>query len=116
MHASIWHFCGQPEDLLDRYEAMLREIPAASMRLHLCLKAADGIVIVDTCPDRDSFTAFASGPFRELRRRHGLPDPTNLNDYPVHRAIVNGAEASWEQPAKTPPGQRAAPAALADLH
>jgi hypothetical protein len=94
MHASIWDFSGEPKDLLDRYEAMISEIPPESMRLHLCLQAADGIVIVDTCPDHDSFTAFATGPFRELRRRHGLPDPTTLSDYPVHRAVVDGAERS----------------------
>ena len=42
MHASIWKFDGDPDELLRRYDAMLEEIPRARMRLHICLHAADG--------------------------------------------------------------------------
>ncbi|HXE44464.1 MAG TPA: hypothetical protein VN635_04620 [Conexibacter sp.] len=91
MHASIWTFTGDPDDLLRRYDAMVAELPAATMRLHLCLRTADGIVLVDTCPDRATFEAFASGePFRALRTRHGLPDPVHLTDHPVHAAFLDG--------------------------
>ena len=48
MHASISTFRGDPDDLLARYDAMIADIPAASMRLHLCLRSDDGIVVVDT--------------------------------------------------------------------
>jgi hypothetical protein len=91
MHASIWKFRGDPEDLVRRYEAILTEIPIDPMRLHLCLRADDGIVLVDTCPSRQVFEEFSSGDsFRELRRRHGLPEPEQLDDFPVHVAILEG--------------------------
>jgi hypothetical protein len=94
MHASIWRFAGDPDQLLPRYDAMLADIPTGSMRLHLCLRAADGIVMVDTCPTRDVYETFAAGPFPELRRRHGLPDPVALEDHPVHRAFIEGHAAN----------------------
>lgn len=89
MHASIWRFTGDPDDLLRRYDALLAEIPAANMRLHLCLRAPDGIVLVDTCPNREAFEAFTPG-FRALRERHGLPEPAELDDFPVQFAYVDG--------------------------
>ena len=46
MHASIWKFAGDPDELLRRYDAMLEEIPRARMRLHVCLRAPGGIVLV----------------------------------------------------------------------
>ena len=90
MHASIWRFRGDPDELLRRYEAMLAEIPVANMRLHLCLRAGDGIVLVDTCPSREAFEAFAAEGFRVLRQGHGLPEPAELDDFPVHIAFVGG--------------------------
>src|SRR2546423_15276124 len=90
MHASIWKFAGDPDELLRRYDAILDEIPRAKMRLHVCLGAPDGIVLVDTCPTKDVFESFARGDdFRALRERHGLPEPSRLEDFPgasrVHR-------------------------------
>ena len=91
MHASIWRFSGDPDDLIRRYEAMVAEIPAASMRLHLCLRDEDGIVLVDTCPSKEAFDSFFAGEgFRALRERHGLPEPTSVEDFPVHLAFVDG--------------------------
>ena len=91
MHASIWKFRGDPEGLLRSYDAMIAEIPAANMRLHVCLMAADGIVLVDTCPTRAVYEAFAASPeFRLLRDRHGLPEPERVEDFPVHTAFVEG--------------------------
>lgn len=92
MHASIWKFPGDPDRLLAAYDAVVAEIPAASMRLHLCLRASDGLVMVDTCPTAEAFAAFAADPgFRALRERHGLPEPVALEDFPVHAAFVDGA-------------------------
>jgi heme-degrading monooxygenase HmoA len=89
MHASIWKFTGDPDDLTRRYDALAEELPTTGFIAHLCLRAPDGIVIVDTCPSREAFEAFATGDaFRSARRRHGLPDPTALDDYPVHAAFV----------------------------
>ncbi len=93
MHASIWRFAGDPDELLRRYDAMLEEIPHARMRLHICLRAADGIVLVDTCPTKNVFESFAHGDdFRALPERHGFPEPEKLEDFPVHRAFINGLE------------------------
>jgi len=90
MHASIWRFSGDPDELLRRYDAMLAEVPAENMKLHLCLRAPDGIVVVDTCLSRDAFEGYAEA-FRALRARHGLPDPERLEDFPVHVAFAGGA-------------------------
>lgn len=91
MHASIWKFDGDPDELLARYDAMVAEIPPANLKLHLCLRTPDGIVMVDTCPTREAFTAFAYGEaFRALRERHGLPEPSQLHDHPGHAAFVDG--------------------------
>ena len=92
MHASIWKFHGDPDELLRRYDAMLEEIPRARMRLHVCLRAPGGIVLVDTCPTKDVFESFARGDFRALRERHGFPEPSKLEDFPVHRAFIAGRE------------------------
>jgi hypothetical protein len=86
MHASIWRFTGDPDELLAGYDSMLGEVPRQSIRLHLCLRAPDGIVIVDTCPSREAFEGFVPR-FAELRERHALPAPQRLEDFPVHRAF-----------------------------
>src|ERR671930_2429054 len=92
MHASIWRFAGDPDDLVRRYEAMVADVPRSNMRLHLCLRAADGIVLVDTCSSREAFEAFEPA-FRSLREQHGLPEPERVGDFPVHAAFVEGARA-----------------------
>jgi hypothetical protein len=91
MHGSIWRFSGDPDELLRSYEAMVAEIPAENMRLHLCLRAEDGIVLVDTCPSKEVFDTFFAGEgFRSLRERHDLPEPTSLEELPVQAAFVDG--------------------------
>ncbi len=92
MHASIWKFSGDPDELARRYDALAAEMPVAEFIAHLCLIASDGILIVDTCPSREAFEAFAtSDEFRSALRRHDLPEPAELHDYPVHAAFINGA-------------------------
>jgi hypothetical protein len=61
------------------------------MRLHLSLRARDRVALVDTCPSREAFEAFAGDGFRALRERHGLPEPAELQGFPVHVAFVDGA-------------------------
>jgi hypothetical protein len=91
VYASIWRFRGDPDDLQRRYDALLTEVPTANMRLHLCLRAPDGLVVVDTCPSQQVFAGFVAGPFSALLERHGLPQPA-IEDGPVHRAFADGAE------------------------
>jgi len=91
VYASIWRFRGDPDDLQRRYDAVLTAVPASNMRLHFCFPIPDGLVVVDTCPSREVFAGFISGPFAELLEQHGLPQPS-IEDGPVHRAFVDGAE------------------------
>jgi hypothetical protein len=97
VHASIWKFTGDADGLARSYDAMVAEIPGDTLRLQLCLRAPDGILLVDTCPSREVFEAFAGGEdFRALRERHGLPEPEELEDFPVHAAFVDGANRAEE--------------------
>jgi hypothetical protein len=95
MHVSIWKFTGDPDELLASYDSLLAEMGSTEFIAHLCLRAPDGIVIVDTCPSQEAFEAFAaSEEFRDARRRHGVPDPTEVRDYPVHAAFVSEERAT----------------------
>ena len=90
MHGSVWKFRGDPDELLEAYDGLVAEILPAVM-VHVCLRAPDGILLVDTCPDRAAFERFAGGDdFRALRERHGLPEPERVDDFPVHAAVVDG--------------------------
>ena len=92
VHASIWKFSGDPDVLLARYDAMLAELGAGNLRLHLCLRADDGILMLDAAPSKAAFEALADGDaFRELRERHGLPAPAAVDDYAVHLAYAGGS-------------------------
>jgi hypothetical protein len=92
MHSSLWRFRGDPDDLARRYDALVAEVPAANLQLHLCLRTEDGILVVDTCPSVEVYRGFVGGEaFTALRERHGLPEP-ELADYPVHRAFAGGHE------------------------
>jgi hypothetical protein len=94
MHASIWKFTGDPDELAPRYDALVAEMPTAEFIAHLCLLAPDGLLIVDTCPTQEAFEAFAaSDEFHSAVRRHGLPEPAEMRDYPVHAAFVSAGAA-----------------------
>jgi hypothetical protein len=42
MHASLWRFKGDPDELLARYRAMLAETPGEKMRLPQCATDSTG--------------------------------------------------------------------------
>jgi hypothetical protein len=90
MHASIWTFQGDPDELVASYEAMFADVPVDQMIAHLCLRTDEGMIIVDTCPSREVFEGWSAGPFPELRRRYGLPEPSHVEDHPVYAAITEG--------------------------
>jgi hypothetical protein len=83
MHASLWRFRGDPDELLRAYDALAAELPLENFRFHACLRAPDGMIIVDTCPSKEVFENFVRGSFEEARKRHGLPEPEQLEDFPV---------------------------------
>lgn len=92
MHASTWRFTGDPDELAARYDALVADVPRSNLQLHACLRAPDGLLVVDTCPSEQTFREFFAGEgFRALRERHGMPEP-ELTDYPVHRAFAGGEE------------------------
>jgi hypothetical protein len=66
MHASIWKLDGDPDDLARRCDALFAEFPPE--QLQLCLRAPDGLVIVDTCsattPSTGRWQAAGSWPAR----------------------------------------------------
>src|SRR3954447_7554659 len=95
MHASLWTFTGDSDDLLRRYDAMVAEIPLEEMALHVAMRVPDGLLIFDTCPTEDAFRSFIGGEwFAELRARHGLPPLSKVEDYPVDRVIVDGKQVA----------------------
>ncbi len=91
MHSSVWTYHGDPDDLARRYEAMVAEIPAEAMQFGACLRTADGIIIVDTCPSNEVFDEFVvlEG-LQALLDRHGLGRPDRLEGHPVVAAFAGG--------------------------
>jgi hypothetical protein len=68
------------------------DVPIGNLVLHVCLRAPDGLIVVDTCPSEEAFQAFHHGEaFRSLRAKLGLPDPDRVDDFPVHVAFAGGA-------------------------
>ncbi|HEY3612610.1 MAG TPA: hypothetical protein VGK92_02845 [Gaiellales bacterium] len=97
MYASLWRFGGDPDDLLARYDALISEIGAAGMELHVCLRADDGILMLDACPSEAAFDALvASEAFRALRERHGLPEPDRVDGFAVHAVYAGGTTVHSE--------------------
>jgi hypothetical protein len=86
-HAATWFFRGDTTDLCARYDAIVRDLGADHLLVHLCLEAPGGMLVVDTCPTREAFERFRSDPdFMRLLARHGMPEP-EIYDYPVHAVV-----------------------------
>lgn len=88
MHASLWTFTGDPEELAAAYDRAVATLPPEAMRFHACLRAPDGLLVVDTCPDEATFLAVAPR-LRALMAEHGLPEP-EVRHMPVHAAVADG--------------------------
>ena len=92
MHASIWNFTGNPDDLEPRLEELVGRIPQGSLLLMLVLRREDGFTVVDTCPTEDAYRRFrASGWMEANCRELGITFPQAV-DYPVHLAVSAIAE------------------------
>ena len=82
---------GDPDELARGYEAMVAELPQSNLALHACARTPDGILLVDTCPSKEVFDAFAaSDDFQALLARYGLGEPSSVVGYPVVRAYAAG--------------------------
>jgi hypothetical protein len=92
MHASIWNFQGDPDDLEPRLDALIGRIPQGSLLLTLVLRRDDGFTVVDTCPSEDAYLRFrASGWMEAQCQELGIETPTAV-DHPVQLAISAVAE------------------------
>jgi hypothetical protein len=90
MHASLWSFRGDPDELLRRFDAMLAEVRLEQVQAMLALRAPDGLLILDTCPTRAAYEGFRDGEwFAGLLAKHGLARPL-MHDYPVERSVLSG--------------------------
>jgi hypothetical protein len=85
VHCSLWRFEGDPDDLEQRYLAVMAEVPETNHVLHAAAKTPNGLLVFDTCPSQGAYREFFEGPARALFEKHGLA-PTASEDYPVIRA------------------------------
>jgi hypothetical protein len=85
-HCSIWRFEGDPDDLEQRYLAVMAAVPESNHVLHAAAKTPYGLLVLRA--RRKRFTASSSlpgGPASALFEKLGL-EPATREDYPVIRA------------------------------
>ena len=91
MHLGIYHFDGDPDELMAAYERLSASISADGSALHVCTRRDGGITIYDTCPSQDVFERFsASDAFQGALAAAGLPAP-RIEGEAVHDARVRGS-------------------------
>ena len=87
MHLGTYRIDGDPDDLLARYDRMLAGFPVDELLVHICVRRADGITIIDTCPTEADFRSFStSAEFRSALDAVGLPQPLVESVGHVHLA------------------------------
>ena len=87
MHLATYRLDGDPDDLLARYDRMLAGFPESELLVHVCVRRADGITIIDTCPTAADFRAFStSAEFKGALDAVGLPTPVVESVGDVHFA------------------------------
>lgn len=76
MHLSAYHFRGEPTRLAEAQDRMTARFPIEALPLHLCVRTADGILVLDACPTRADADAFhQSAEFADALAAAGLPTP-----------------------------------------
>jgi hypothetical protein len=94
VHLGIYEFHGDPDDLLPAYERLMATLPAGNVSWHLCARRDEGIVVYDTCPSEDVFTAFSSSPaFHQAIAAAGLPRPA-ISGVPVVAARAAASDVT----------------------
>ena len=87
MYLGTYTFNGDPDELLARYDRMMAGFPQESLLVHLCVRGADGITVIDTCPSEPEFRAFSTSPeFHAALGAVGLPEPAINRIGEVHFA------------------------------
>jgi hypothetical protein len=77
MFLSSYEFTGDPDELLAGYSKLMASFPLEAIIFHVCVRADDGIRIIDGCPTRADFVAFSTSPtFVTALDAAGLPRPT----------------------------------------
>jgi len=72
-----YRFDGDPDELLRAYRRLVAAMPAQQFILHVCVQGETGITVLDSCPSREVFDGFTSGPeFAEAVAASGLPEPS----------------------------------------
>lgn len=86
-----YHFTGDPSELLAAYGRLRSIYPDNSLDFHACVVRADGIAVIDTCPDHEAFAAFSSSAdFAAALAHAGLPAPRVEPLGDVHAAVSAG--------------------------
>jgi len=76
MYLGTYDFDGDPDDLVARYDKLMAAFPPEMILLNVCVRRADGITILDTCPSEADFRGFStSTEFAEGLASVGLPTP-----------------------------------------
>jgi hypothetical protein len=76
MYLGSYRFDGDPDQLLAGYDRMLKLFPPETLLVHVCVRRADGITILDSCPDEAEFRRFSAGEaFQGALATAGLPTP-----------------------------------------
>jgi len=89
----IYRFDGNTDELLVGYRKLMDLVPSSSIHLHVCVRDARGLSIIDACPTREVFEDFVRGEsFRELLTMAGLPTPTVT--------ALGEAQSVWHQGAR----------------
>jgi hypothetical protein len=92
MFLGAYHFDGAPGPLLEGYDRLVAQFPPGVIELHVCVACDDGIIVLDACPDRETFTAFSQSPgFLMAVSGAGLPAPRVEALGVVHAAHVQDA-------------------------
>ena len=97
MFLGRYDFLGDPDTLLSHYDRFMQQVPDDNISFHVCVRHADGISIIDTCPSREVFDSFSTSPeLFGLMERAGLPRPTTapIGDVHVARAATSEYRAT----------------------
>jgi hypothetical protein len=90
MFLGSYTFEGDPAELLPAYERMVAHVPEGDIGLHVCVVREHGLLVLDSCPTRGDFDAFATGEaFAFAVRDAGLPHPRIVHLGEVHSAVLH---------------------------